>query len=64
MIVQEVVDSLFNKAWYKEIQGLIEGGVFNIVNTSSIPKGTRIFKSHFINKWKAWGIEDAYIKSR
>jgi len=61
---QEVADGLFDEAQRKEIYGLIEGGVFDVADASSIPKGTRIFKSRFVNEWKAWGTEDTYAKSR
>jgi hypothetical protein len=48
----------------KEINGLYEKEAFEFVNVSKIPKGTRIFGSHFVDKIKHPGTDKAYEKSR
>lgn len=48
----------------KEINGLLEKGVFEKVNPTEIPPGTRIFKSRFVDEIKNPGTEKATEKSR
>lgn len=48
----------------KEIDGLLESEVFRLVPRSSLPKGTRLFNSRFVDEVKHPGTEDAYEKSR
>ena len=54
----------FTESRRKEINGLLERGVFMIVNETDIPQGTRIFNSRFVDEIKNSGINDAYEKSR
>ena len=42
----------------------MDGGVFNVVEASLILEGTKVFKSRFVNKQKAYGTENAYAKLR
>jgi hypothetical protein len=48
----------------KEINGLLEKGVFEIINISAVPKGVRIFGSRFVDELKNPGTEQAFEKSR
>ncbi|EED11471.1 hypothetical protein TSTA_007610 [Talaromyces stipitatus ATCC 10500] len=48
----------------KEINSLLENGVFEVVKVDDIPKGTRIFNSRFVNEIKNWGTDKAFEKSR
>jgi Reverse transcriptase (RNA-dependent DNA polymerase) len=48
----------------KEINGLLERGVFEIVNKSSVPDGVRIFNSRFVDEVKNPGTSQAFEKSR
>ena len=43
---------------------MLEKGVFEVVDTASIPKGTRIFNSRFVDEVKNAGTEKAFEKSR
>ena len=61
---EEINAGLFNDAQCNEIQELMDKGVFDIVPDKDILRGIRIFKSHMVNEWKAWGTENAYAKSR
>lgn len=48
----------------KEINGLLEMGVFEVVNISNVPQGARIFGSRFVDEIKNIGTEKAFEKSR
>jgi hypothetical protein len=54
----------FVESQHKEINGLLEKGVFEIINMADIPKGTRIFNFWFIDKIKNKGTDKAFEKSR
>ena len=54
----------FEESRQKEIDGLLEKGVFELVNLSDVPKGLRIFNSRFVDKIKHPGTDQAYEKSR
>ena len=54
----------FKASWQKEIAGLLEKGVFKVVDSNSIPQGTRIFNSRFVDVIKNEGINQAFEKSR
>jgi hypothetical protein len=54
----------FAESWYKEINGLLKKGIFEIINMADIPKGARIFNSWFVNKIKNKGTDKAFKKSR
>ena len=47
-----------------EITGLLEKGVFEVVDAASIPPGTRIFNSRFVDQVKNEGTDRAFEKSR
>jgi hypothetical protein len=47
-----------------EVVGLIEKDVFQAVDRNSIPKGTRIFNSRFVDEVKNKGTDKAFEKSR
>jgi hypothetical protein len=48
----------------KELNGLLESGVFEVVNITDIPQGIRIFNSRFVNEIKNPGTTSAFEKSR
>ena len=48
----------------KEINGLLEKGVFEIINKEDVPVGTRIFDSRFVNQVKNKGTEKTFKKLR
>lgn len=48
----------------KEVNSLLEKGVFEMVNLADIPKGIRIFNSRFIDEIKNAGTDKAFDKSR
>ncbi|OXV05628.1 hypothetical protein Egran_06604 [Elaphomyces granulatus] len=54
----------FSESRNKEINGLLEKGVFKIINKSEIPHGTRIFNSRFVDEIKNPGTDQAFEKSR
>jgi hypothetical protein len=49
---------------HKEINGLLEKGVFQLVNITTVPHGTRIFNSRFVDEIKNKGTDHAFEKSR
>ncbi|SLM40545.1 hypothetical protein SS1G_12712 [Lasallia pustulata] len=55
---------LFTESRQKEISGLLEKGVFKIIDITDVPKGIRIFNSRFINEIKNVGTDKAFEKSR
>ena len=48
----------------KELNRLLDQGVFRITKKSDIPEGTRIFRSRFVDYIKFQGTEKAFKKSR
>ena len=48
----------------KEINGLLEKGVFEVVDIASVPQGKRIFNSRFVDTIKNEGTDQAFEKSR
>ena len=48
----------------KEIKGLLDRGVFEIVNIGDVPTGTRIFNSRFVDDIKGKDTDTPYEKSR
>ncbi|EED12764.1 hypothetical protein TSTA_052850 [Talaromyces stipitatus ATCC 10500] len=54
----------FDQSQEKEINGLLENGVFEVIKVDDIPKGTRIFNSRFVNEIKNQGTDKAFEKSR
>lgn len=54
----------YEAAQNKEITGLLERKVFEIVSTADVPKNVRIFGTRFMNEVKNVGTIDAYEKSR
>jgi hypothetical protein len=56
--------STFVESRRKEINGLLEKGVFEIVHIDDVPEGTRIFNSRFVDEIKNKGTNTAYEKSR
>ena len=48
----------------KEVNRLINKGVFYIVNISEVLKGLRIFNLYFVNEIKNIGTKKAFEKSR
>jgi hypothetical protein len=54
----------FTESRRKEINGLLEKGVFETVNISDVPEGVRIFNSRFVDEVKNAGTDKAFEKSR
>ena len=54
----------YTKSRKKELDGLLERKVFEIVHESDITPTARIFKSRFVDKVKFYGTDKAYEKSR
>ena len=54
----------FTESHQKEINGLMEKGVFWVVPVSQVPRNTRIFNSRFVDEVKNIGTAAAYEKSR
>ncbi|KAL3702992.1 hypothetical protein TMatcc_010179 [Talaromyces marneffei ATCC 18224] len=54
----------FEGSQRKEVNGLLERGVFEYVQEKDIPPGTRIFTARFVNDIKNPGTDKAFEKSR
>ena len=54
----------FVESRQKEINGLLEKGVFEVVSISEVPKNIRIFNSRFVDEIKNIGTANAFEKSR
>lgn len=54
----------FTESRQKEINGLMEKGVFQVIPISQVPRNTRIFNSRFVDEVKNIGTAAAYEKSR
>ncbi|KHJ31248.1 hypothetical protein EV44_g3121 [Erysiphe necator] len=56
--------SQFKDARQKELNGLLEKGVFEMVSIDKVPIGIRIFNSRFVGQIKNAGTSKAFEKSR
>ena len=54
----------FTASRQKEISGLLEKGVFKLVQFEDIPAGARVFNSRFVDEIKNAGTEKVFEKSR
>ena len=54
----------FTDSRHKEINRLLEKGVFTIIIDNNIPQGVYIFNSQFVNKIKHPSTNKAFKKSR
>jgi len=59
-----VQETPFTDSRRKEINGLLEKGVFAVVTDSDVPQGVRIFNSRFVDEIKHPGTNKAFEKSR
>jgi hypothetical protein len=59
-----VADTQFTHSRQKEVNGLIDKGVFQLVHKIDIPHGIRIFNSRFVDEIKNKGTDRAFEKSR
>ena len=59
-----VQETPFTDLRHKEINGLLEKGVFAVIMERDIPQGICIFNSYFVNKIKHPGTDKAFEKSR
>jgi hypothetical protein len=57
-------DNQFKTSRQKELTGLLEKGVFEIVRLDDIPEDTRLFNSRFVDEVKNAGTSNAFEKSR
>lgn len=64
MVKTEPVSPQFVASRQKEVSGLLEKGVFKLVNFSEIPPGARIFNSRFVDEIKNLGTDKTFEKSR
>jgi hypothetical protein len=64
VFLQDEASPSFEDSQRKELNGLLEKGVFEVVNTSDIPQGVRIFNSRFVDEIKNAGTDKAFEKSR
>lgn len=64
MLQEDNISSLFADSRRKEINGLLEKGVFQVVNIIDVPYGIRIFNSRFVDELKNAGTDKAFEKSR
>lgn len=54
----------FTTSRQKEINGLLEKGVFELASERDVPPGTRVFNARFVDEIRNEGTEQAYEKSR
>lgn len=54
----------FTASRQKELNGLLEKGVFKVVKLTDVPSGVRLFNSRFVDEVKHPGTDKAYEKSR
>ena len=59
-----VQETPFTDSRRKEINGLLEKGVFAVVTERDVPQGVRIFNSRFVDEIKHPGTDRAFEKSR
>ena len=59
-----VQETPFTDSQRKEINGLLEKGVFVVIAERDVPQGVHIFNSHFINEIKHPSTNKAFEKSR
>ena len=55
---------MYTDSRQKELNGLLEKGVFEVVNMADVPQGLRIFNSRFVDEIKHPGTDKAFEKSR
>ncbi|CCD52037.1 similar to putative integrase [Botrytis cinerea T4] len=56
--------TIFVESRRKEVNGLMENGVFRLVKLVDVPENTRIFNSRFVDEIKNEGTDKAFPKSR
>ena len=54
----------FTSSRQKEVAGLLEKGVFKLVNSEDVPDDARVFNSRFVDEIKNPGTDKAFEKSR
>jgi hypothetical protein len=59
-----VQETPFIDSRHKEINGLLEKGVFAVVTDNNVPQGVYIFNSRFVDEIKHPGTNKAFEKSR
>ena len=59
-----VQETPFTDSRRKEINGLLEKGVFAVITERDVPQDVRIFNLRFINEIKHPGTDKAFEKSR
>jgi hypothetical protein len=62
--IRATTDTQFVHSRQKEVNGLIDKGVFQLVHKTDIPQGIRIFNSRFVDEIKNKGTDKAFEKSR
>ena len=56
--------TVFTNSRSSKINGLLEKGVFRVVNRGDVPQGVRIFNSRFVDEIKYPRTDKAFEKSR
>jgi hypothetical protein len=64
LIVDELSKSPFAVSWRKELNSLLESGVFEVVDITDVLHGIRVFNSQFVDEIKNPGTDKAFEKSR
>jgi hypothetical protein len=59
-----IQDTPFTDSRRKEINGLLEKGVFATITEKDVPQGVHIFNSRFVDEIKHPGTDKAFEKSR
>jgi len=62
--LQEDSHTQFSASRQKELTGLLEKGVFEIIKLTDVPQGVRLFNSRFVDEIKNKGTDKAFEKSR
>jgi hypothetical protein len=55
---------LYTDSRRKELNSLLEKGVFELVDIADVPQGVRIFNSRFVDQIKDASTDKAFKKSR
>ena len=64
VFIEDILEKRFEQSRQKEIDGLVENGVFELVQMRDLPPGVRLFNSRFVDEVKDEGTDKAFEKSR
>ena len=63
-IGEAFVSTPFENSRLNEVNGLVDKGVFQVVDNMEVPQGTRIFNARFVDEVKNQGTDKEFNKSR